>query len=69
MDRLPSDELRLLCKQREAKGTPSEGKCPFLKKEALIGNLSLCLGATCVPDILDPDIGACREEQPVYRDK
>ena len=29
---LPSDELRLLCKQREAKGTPSEGKCPFLKR-------------------------------------
>ena len=29
---LPSDELRLLCKQREAKGTPLEGKCPFLEK-------------------------------------
>ena len=25
--------------------------------------------STCVPDVLDPDVGACRKEQPVHRDE
>ena len=72
-----SAELKLQCRQKEATGILLVRKSLFLEKyqkyvyeeQSLGTNCSSTQIFTCVPNILDPDVGAGCEEQPMNRDE